>query len=548
MIRFALAAALLPAVLAAQLPSVAAALPATVPIHTAPDDPTGGAYGVWAAGHGFKASFHGGFALHLDDAAGRASAALQVASCRVGAVELHDGRRTPTMRWDAARCEYDHGAFVERYDLREHGVEQSFVVARPRTVDGELAVALHVAAPLTPRPNARGGFVLADDAGRARVLGSAPVAIDANGRRRAMRVEADAAAGELRFCCDAAWLASAAWPVTIDPLLQPNPALIVAQRVVDVDVLRDDDETVQNLWVAIVTASASGERDVRVRRFDAGLTNGVDVFVDVTTSWHAEHARLAASGGQRKVVAVFGRDFGASREVRWHLHAKDDAALRTNTNTVPRSAGTHDWRPDVGGTRAFAFGHQLLLVWQRETAPTFAQTTNSRVHGALLDVGSGTNGVLGTTFRLDARDDVDQDAPTVTPEAEGGQAFSWIAAWRARGPSINPFRVHARRVGNDGLFGNRYDAPTGLLLETQSAPRIAGADGRYLLAFGNGGASGGGFIELDAVRLDWPHGAADAVRPHDVFPLEAGSPTNASSTASPTTTSRARTGSSCGAT
>ena len=34
-----------------------------IPLHSAPDDPVGGAYGLWAAGPTYKASFHDGFAF-----------------------------------------------------------------------------------------------------------------------------------------------------------------------------------------------------------------------------------------------------------------------------------------------------------------------------------------------------------------------------------------------------------------------------------------------------------------------------------------------------
>lgn len=524
-----LLAALLPATLLAQaVPTTGVPLSRVVPIHTAPADPLGGEYGVWAVGHGFKASFHGGFALHVDDAHGRASVALAVAGCRIGATELASSARAPAMSCTDWRCEYDHGAFVEAYDVRPHGVEQTFVFATRPAARGELVVELRVASTLVARMDGegRGGLHFAGADGAWRIGYGAATAIDANGRARALRTELD---GErVRLVLDAEWLAHAAWPLTIDPLVQPNPALIVPERVVDVDLLRDDDETTRNLWVALTTESASGDRDLLVRRFDDGLTNGVDVFVDASSTNGIDEARLAACGGERKVAIVFTRVFATTRAVRWHLHDKDDTTLRTAVGVLTPPAGSHDWRADVGGTRAFSLGSRMLLVWQRETAPTFQQTSDSRVFAALLDVSTGGNGTLAPPFRLDARDDFDQDAPTLTPEAEGGAAFSWVAAWRARGPGIAPFRVFARRVGSDGLVGSRFDAPTGLILLTQGNPRIAGADGRYLLVYGNGPtSSGGGFIELTGVRIDWAHGAANAVTPHGAFSLEAGFPTNA---------------------
>jgi hypothetical protein len=85
---------------------------------------------------------------------------------------------------------------------------------------------------------------------------------------------------------------------------------------------------------------------------------------------------------------------------------------------------------------------------------------------------------------------------------------------------ISP-RVCARRVDNTGLFGDRYDAPTGLILEGHGPPRLAGSHGRYLLLHGNN-FSNQGFVEIMGVRLDWPHGQAAAVVAAQPFSIEAG--------------------------
>src|SRR5688572_17350480 len=328
MIRTPLLAALLPAALLAptvlaQSPTndaIAAPLPAAIPIHSAPDDPIGGAYGIWAAGNGFKASFHGGFAFHPTHARGT-GVALAVASCRVGAHELHEPSHAAAPRWTDWRCEYDHGAFVEAYDVHAHGVEQTFVLAARPAATGDLVIELAVQSRLAPRAAADGGVHFAGDDGAWHVAYGAAVAIDARGERRPMRTELDGT--RIRLVCDAAWLERAVWPVTVDPLVQPNPSLTTAPRITGVDVCRDDDETVRNLWIAITLENGSGDRDLIVRRFDAGLANGVDVFVDVTAFWSTDGAQLAASGAGAKVGAVFTRDFGTQRALRWHLHGKD---------------------------------------------------------------------------------------------------------------------------------------------------------------------------------------------------------------------------------
>jgi hypothetical protein len=408
--------------------------------------------------------------------------------------------------------------------VHAHGVEQTFVVKQRPAAIGDLAVELAVQSALQPVLAADGGVHFHGTDGAWHVHYGAATAIDAHGDRRAMRTELDGA--RIRLVCDAAWLEHAAWPVTVDPLVQPNPSVATAPEITGVDVYRDDAQTTRNLWLAITLENANGDRDLLVRRCDEDLGDGVDVFTDVTGSWSTDGAQLAGTGGSSKVGAVFTRDFGSSRAVRWHLHDKSSIVSSTLVGVVPGPVGTHDWQPDVGGTRSLVTGDALLLVWQRETAPTFQTTTSTRVLAAVLDTASGTQGVLGTAFRLDIRDDVDQESPAVTPEAEGGTSFSWLTAWRGRQQSVQPFLIVTRRVANNGLTGIRLDAPVGLVFATQGPPKVAGSNGRYLLAFGRNGGVATGFNELVTVRIDWPHALVGGVIPHDAVSIESGPGTN----------------------
>ena len=94
-------------------------LPAVIPVHTAPDDPAGGAYGLWAAGRGYKVSFHDGLSFH-PACATRADQAFtwRTAAVRRGAADLAVPAAVPRLRWSDTRVELDHGAVVERYDVR----------------------------------------------------------------------------------------------------------------------------------------------------------------------------------------------------------------------------------------------------------------------------------------------------------------------------------------------------------------------------------------------------------------------------------------------
>ena len=104
------------------------------PVHTRVTGPDEPAYGLWAAGDGYKASFHDG--MRFVPVLGRSYPhnqpfAWRTTSVQVGTRELLTGAE-PTLTHGDWRVEYAHGAVVEAYDVRRNGLEQSFVLAERR--------------------------------------------------------------------------------------------------------------------------------------------------------------------------------------------------------------------------------------------------------------------------------------------------------------------------------------------------------------------------------------------------------------------------------
>lgn len=509
-----------------------------VPVHTAPDDPEGHRYGVVGSGPGYRVSFHDGFAMEPmvgPDRRERVELRWRTVSCRIGALELRDLARDPALRWHDTRCELDHGAFVEAYELRQDGVEQTFVLACRPAARGDLCIvgefdglepgehgATGDAEALPERGvGTAGELALCDAAGLPLVFYGTAVAIDANGERRAMRRTHDGR--RVALTVDAAWLERAAYPLVIDPLLRPNLGLGFTRRVVDVDVFRDDLENDHEIWLATVVEDAvGGDRDLFVHRVRADFTDPREVFRDVTSNWSTMHARLAGVGGTDRVVALFQRRLSNGDAVRWHLHDKGSLAFSSLVAGVARPTGTQDSRPDVGGTDAFSAGRFALFAWQRDVAATPTNTQQSRVFVAALDTASGTQGVLGAPALLDADGQSDDESPSINQEAEGGGAFSWAVAWQR--DDDNPFlprSVAIRLVDRSGTPSvRRLDVPAGFPLSPQGPPQIAGRNGRYLCAYGMTG-NGGTFHELVATRVDWPHGQPVGTTPHGGSPIEA---------------------------
>ena len=127
----------------------------------------------------------------------------------------------PEVRVSGRRISYVRAAgIVERYDMVEAGVEQSFVLRRRWRGDSDLVItgALEADRELgAPLPDGSGGLVIPLGDGTARLRYGAVTAIDAAGARRGGTVAI--ADGQVTLTIDGDWLAAAAYPVVVDPLI-----------------------------------------------------------------------------------------------------------------------------------------------------------------------------------------------------------------------------------------------------------------------------------------------------------------------------------------
>ncbi len=132
---------------------------------------------------------------------------------RLGLRPLALGRTIRPVQDGPGRVNYARGAVVERYDLLDNGVEQSFVF---NELASRETMTLRVALETTLTPVMTDGSVeLRGTDGSAVLVYGAATAIDAAGRRQALRYELQA--GLLVMTLDASFLAGAALPLVIDP-------------------------------------------------------------------------------------------------------------------------------------------------------------------------------------------------------------------------------------------------------------------------------------------------------------------------------------------
>ncbi len=163
----------------------------------------------------------------------------------LGAVEV-GGAALPGLalaaspRADGLVARYDRGALVEEYVARTNGVEQRFVLPRPLPAGGDLALVGRVASAGSFEPLAQ-GWHWRDESG-AVTLGQV-LAYDATGT--ALPATMEVTATSTRIVLDGAALASARYPVTIDPEIGANDF-----RISDVGGTGDADFDATNVAVA----------------------------------------------------------------------------------------------------------------------------------------------------------------------------------------------------------------------------------------------------------------------------------------------------------
>ena len=353
---------LLPLILVAVAPLLAQqpdsfAFPRPVPIHSQPDDPAGGAYGLWTAAADWKASFHEGMTFYpwIPDAQVTRGWQWRTTSVRCGETELLGARAV--VRNDAQRYEVDRGTVLEAYDVLPEGVEQTFRIHQRPASAGELVIEGAIATPFTaaPVPKRHGALRFFADGEPAMTYGAA-FAIDAAGRRRDVATSFD---GErLRLHVDAAFVASATFPLVIDPLSSNAATRASTQPILDTTCCCASAPGIPRVYLAVVREFSATDRDAYVYIGSDNPGSLLDVFTDVTTGWSTNTVDLAEVGGASSWALAMEREFsGPSFGARVHVQGYA-AALNSGTTLFVPVPSTN---PVIGGN--ILAGTAALLVY-----------------------------------------------------------------------------------------------------------------------------------------------------------------------------------------
>ncbi len=514
----------------------AAMADALTPIHTMADD-QGLAYGTWAAGRDYKVSFHDGmtFVPYLGaDYPTTQSLHWQTTSARLGEQELLTDR-PPEAKGADYRYEYRFGTLTEAYDVRLEGLEQTFVLhQRPAAGDLVIRGAITSALKADPAAAAQQPLTFRDAEGRAIVSYGHAIAYDAHGQRTP--VTTAGAAGTITLTVPGAWLANAALPVTVDPMLSP---VVVGSwgatggDVATVDIARDDLAVTANVMVVYTRAASTTDHDLYARLCNDDFTNTTTVFTDVTTSWSTDQGSAAFVGGTDQWVVVMRRYFNASTPtaslLRAHQHASGDATLQTNLAYFGGAAGINDWRPDVGGVEAYSTGNDALVVFERENngaGNPFANSNLSEVAGVLFDT-TTSPGAFGTAFTIHPSSVHDCERPSVTQVADGGTSFSWVCVYQAfldgvtnEDWDLNGVRIDQNGTVATGTWISHFALATPMV--HQLGPVVEGQSGRYAVLFTTLDVATYNFKtalisgqQLYVERFDWANGAASPSNQQD---------------------------------
>ena len=326
-----------------------------VPIHTQPDERGGP---VWAAGPDYKARFDDGMTFFpvLGEAyPENLPLSWRTHAVRVGGESFAALDEKPVAYHDEWRFELRRPGFVERYDVRTDGVEQSFVLATRPTKVGDIEVVGQITTPLsgTVAGFAHRGIEFQDETGQRIVGYGSAFAIDAVGRRLALVTAFDGATITLRV--PASFVADAVFPLTIDPLTQRYLIPGVgspSNGIVSTPAIARDDYT-NRVIVSYARASSQSDYDLWVRRStDDFSSSGELIYTDLSNTRSTRLSSPASVYAHRQIVAVEAVT-GSVSTVRLYFHDPLSAVANSGSIiVVPRSGQAwSDSHPSLGSTR-----------------------------------------------------------------------------------------------------------------------------------------------------------------------------------------------------
>jgi hypothetical protein len=485
------------------------------PVHPAID--ADGQLRHWAAGPDYKVAFDDGVTFY--PVLGAEAPRNLPVRWRTESIDLPGG--VPTVGAEAAATEVSawryalrHGPVVEVYEVRDEGVEQSFVVEaeawRSAAPGQDLVVTGRIETELAARPFAAAwrGIDFCDADGAPVVRYGRAIAFDAGGRTTPVETSFD---GErVTLSVPGTWLATAVWPVTIDPVLARASASGTGfDRTSYPSVARND--TQDRILVTYSRAMSANDYDLYVHVRDNAFGALALIQSDVTTAT----TRFSAAGwvrGANRFVVAFQRLTANASDIRVYVHAGGDLGFDTGTTrTVPNGILGQDSEPALASAES---GVSAYLVFRRDTSGSGpANTANSEVCGVLVDASAAS---LGTVRYLHTGPipNYDAERPSVSGNPDGD---GWMVVWQELNyaNANDDWDIMGQRIAPDGLLqGEVVLGRASTSSRHKITPCVEGGGGRYLVSWlerpNTGPVVGVTGDRVAVQRFDWPLGGSAA--------------------------------------
>lgn len=457
---------------------------------------------LWAGGDDFKVRFERDRVVYFPRMGDRPNQPfeLRFAGARIGGAEI--ATRVARLASTDWRVEFDRGAVREAYEVRDDGVEQTFVFAeRPRGA-GELVVTMRIETPLAAGAHDGVGaieFVQEDGAPALRY--GAALAFDARGER--VDVVTRYRDGQLELAVPSAFVARATFPLTIDPLLSTTTVYSAPIDAID-SVATASDLSVSG---ASKVASIVSRRFSRADHDVYGFVSPVNyaqvspIYLDFAADFDSKEVTVCfVGGGTPQFVIAHERLNTATGDTALQVYAHDRISLVVNTGDfgfLALAPGDSAFRPQLGGSRT---GTRAMLVFDHHTGVGNLHA----IQGARLNLSPL---VVQPSFIINNAATLDDRRPAINALNAG--ATTWRVVWLQVGASNSLLR--GAQISYFGSVTSTQTIASFNVPDSESPqyPRIAGEDGRYLVTVVE---RAGGTHVLRGRRLDWADGTSHSIK------------------------------------
>ncbi len=335
------------------------------------------------------------------------------------------------------RVSIERGDVDERWEFAPEGAEQLFVIDRPLAA-GDVAVRVGFEGEYTAVADAD-GVLFTSELGRVR-YGKA-VAIDAAGVRTAVGEEI--VDGAIELVVPAAFLATAAYPVTIDPVVTSYFVESSSEHAVNPDVAYEAGSgKYLYVWERVFSSS---DHDVFARLGDDnGLDAGALITIDVSSANWA-HPSVASNFLAHNFLVVAETGPEGQRSIRGRR--VDGATGATGADfLVQNFGGGEKIHPVVGGDPSTVAPTYYCVAWERAYSGTDHDIQATLVEGP-------ENGPAHPLITVDNTTDTFDAWPSIS-KCDGGYPFAtqvWSIVWE-RTFSPNDGDIHGAQLAWDGTI------------------------------------------------------------------------------------------------